>query len=96
MKKYDNLVPYEGFINEKGDNIHFRFFNHITDEYLYKVSEEYLNIKQYKIGNNKDYIPIEKTEHTRKKTFVYAFNGGVQKVLSTYLMNIYNNQKIHI
>ena len=26
LKKYDNLVPYEGFINEKGDNIHFRFF----------------------------------------------------------------------
>ena len=28
------------------------------------------------IGSNKDYLPIEKTEHTRKKTFVYAFNGN--------------------
>ncbi len=48
LKQYDNLVPYVGHTNEKGDNILFRFFNHITNEYLYKVSEEYLNIKNIK------------------------------------------------
>jgi hypothetical protein len=81
LKQYDNLVPYEGFVNDKGDSIYFHFYNHITDEYLYKVSEEYLEIKKNKIGSNKDdYIPIEKTEHTRKKTFDYPFNGNVTKI----------------
>jgi hypothetical protein len=57
------------------------------------VSEHYLTVKNYKKGNNKDYIPIEKTEHTRKKTFTYDFNGGVSKMLGVYLMNIYKQQK---
>ena len=87
----NNLVPYKGFVN--GDNIHFHFYKHITESYLYKVSEEYLKIKKYKIGSNKDYLPIEKTEHTRKKTFVYAFNGNIAKILNNYLMNIYKQQK---
>ena len=46
-----------------------------------------------KIGGNKDYVPIEKTEHTRKKTFVYPFNGNVTKILNNDLMNIYKQQK---
>ncbi len=44
---------------------------------------------------NRDYIPIEKTEHTRKKTFkfVYDFNhhdsdGNVTKILGNFLLNI--------
>ena len=28
-----------------------------------------------------------------RKNVVWVFSGGVQKVLSTYLMNIYNNRK---
>ena len=36
----NNLVPYKGFVN--GDNIYFHFYNHITESYLYKLSEEYL------------------------------------------------------
>ncbi len=43
----------------------------INENDLKTVSEDYLNFKNYKIGSNKDYAPIEKTEHTRKKTFVY-------------------------
>ncbi len=39
MKQDYNLVLYKGFVNEKGDNIYFHFFNHITDEYLYEVSK---------------------------------------------------------
>ena len=45
------------------------------------------------ISNNKDYIPIEKTEYTRKKTFIYDFDGGVTKILGIYLMKIYKQQK---
>ena len=86
--KLKNLVSYKGFLNDKQDSIYFHFYNFITDDYLYKVSEEYLKIKKYKIGSNKDYLPIEKTEHTRKKTFVYAFNGNITKILNNYLMNI--------
>jgi hypothetical protein len=91
--KLKNLVSYKGFLNDKQDNIYFRFYNFITDDYLYKVSEEYLKIKNYKIGSNKDYVPIEKTEHTRKKTFVFPFTGNITKILNNYLMNIYKQQK---
>ena len=52
-----------------------------------------MKIKEYKRGENKDYVPIEKTEHTRKKTFVYNFNGNVAKVLNNHLMDIYKQQK---
>jgi hypothetical protein len=44
-----------------------------TSEQLNEVSEPFLNVKQYKRGVNKDYTPIEKTEHTRKKTFIYEW-----------------------
>jgi hypothetical protein len=89
----NNLVPYKGFVNDKKDNIYFHFYNNIIEDYLYKVSEEYLKIVKYKIGSNKDYLPIEKKEHTRKKTFVYPFNGNITKILNNYLMNIYKQQK---
>ena len=42
--KLKNLVSYKGFLNDKQDSIYLRFYNHITDDYLYKVSEEYLKI----------------------------------------------------
>ena len=57
----NNLVPYKGFVNDKGDYIYFQFYKPITESYLYKVSEEYLKINKYIIGTNKDYLPIEKT-----------------------------------
>jgi hypothetical protein len=41
LKQYDNLVPYKGFVNDKGDYIYFQFYKPITESYLYKVSEEY-------------------------------------------------------
>ncbi len=55
---------------------------------LKTVFEVYLNFKNYKRGNYKDYIPIEKTEHTRKKTFVYDLNGYVTKISCYYLLNL--------
>ena len=88
LKQYDNLVPYKGFINEKGDDIYYHFFNYIQDKYLTEISEEYLKIKEYKRGENKDYVPIEKTEHTRKKTFIYPFNGNVTKILNMSVLTM--------
>jgi hypothetical protein len=58
-----------------------------TSEQLHEVSEHHLKVKEYKRGANKDYLPIEKTEHTRKKTFIYDLNG-ITKVLSKYSLNI--------
>ena len=69
----------------------------MNEQDLKTVSEDYLKFKNYKRGSNKDYIPIEKTEHTRKKTFVYAFNGNFTKLLGNYLLNIYiNNKNSHL
>jgi hypothetical protein len=62
----------------------------MNEQDLKTESEDYLSFKKYKIG--KDYIPIEKTEHTRKKTFVYDFNGNFTKILGNYLLNIYRQQ----
>jgi hypothetical protein len=56
----------------------------INENDLKTVSEDYLNFKNYKIGSNKDYVPIEKTGHTRKKTFVYPFNGNFTKLLGNF------------
>ena len=75
------------------DNGYYKFYVEPTDPLLREVSEHYLTVKNYKKGNNKDYMPIEKTDHTRKKTFTYDFNGGVTKALGVYLMNIYKQQK---
>ena len=71
------------------------FYKQPTSEQLHEVSEHFLKVKEYKRGANKDYKPIEKTEHTRKKTFIYDFNG-ITKLLSNYLLNIYNQQNIYI
>ena len=93
----NNLVPYERVYN--GVEVYYKFYKFvnkydlINENDLKTVSEDYLNFKNYKIGSNKDYLPIEKTEHTRKKTFVYAFNGNITKILNNYLMNIYKQQK---
>ena len=75
------------------DNGSYKFYVEPTEPLLREVSEHYLTVKNYKKGNNKDYVPIEKTEHNRKKTFTYDFNGGVSKMLGVYLMNIYKQQK---
>ncbi len=71
------------------------FMNIWNKNYLKTVSEDYFNFKNYQRQNNKDYIPIEKREHTRKKTFVYDFNDNVTKFLGNYLLNIYR-KKIYI
>ena len=81
------IKPYD--IN----NGYYTFYVEPTEPLLREVSEHYLLVKNYKKGINKDYIPIEKTEHNRKKTFIHDFNGSVSKILGVYLMNIYKQQK---
>ena len=71
----------------------YKFYKDTTTEQLKEVSEHFLKMKEYKKGINRDYVPTEKTEHTRKKTFIYDFNGNVTKILSNYLLNIYRQQK---
>ena len=44
------------------------------------------------MSNNRDCIPWERTAHSRKKTFSYAFNGDIN-LLSKHISDIYNNQK---
>ena len=97
VKSKKNLLPYERVYN--GVEVYYKFYKFINqydlinENDLKTVSEDYLNFKNYKIGSNKDYVPIEKTEHARKKTFVYYFNGNVTKILGNYLLNIYRQQK---
>ena len=67
----------------------YKFYKEPTSSQLYEASEHFLKVKKYKRGANKDYTPIEKTEHTRKKTFIYDFNG-ITKLLSNYLLNMDN------
>ena len=66
IPKQHDLVQYKGIINERMDNIHFHFYNNIIENYLFNASEEYLQIKKYKLGINKDYAPVEQTEHTNQ------------------------------
>ena len=89
----NKLLPYERIITDNLDNVYYKFYQYMNEQDLKTVSEDYLNFKNYKRGANKDYIPIEKTEHTRKKTFIYDFNGNYTKVLDHYLLNIYRQQK---
>jgi len=89
----NKLLPYERIITSDLDNVYYKFYNYMNEQDLKIVSEDYLKFKNYKIGSNKDYVPTEKTEHTRKKTFVYPFNGNFTKLLGNYLLNIYRQQK---
>ncbi len=73
----------------------YTFFKESTTSQLHEASEHFLKEKEYKNEANKDYIPCEKTEHTRKKTFIYDFNG-ISKIRSNDLLNMYNEQNLHL
>ncbi len=64
-----------------------------TSEQLHEVSEDFLKVKEYTKGTNEDYTPLEKTEHTRNKRFVYDLNGNVTKNLGNFLLNMYRQRK---
>ena len=60
--------------------------------YIGEASDHYLDFKNYKVGAHRDYVPWEKVEHARKKTFSFAFDGDIA-TLNNQLYDIYNNQK---
>ena len=68
--KLKNLVSYKGFLNDKQDNIYFRFYNFITDDYLYKVSEEYLKFKNIKLEVIKIIYQL-KRQNTQKRKHLF-------------------------
>jgi hypothetical protein len=53
------------------------FYVRPAETLLHEVSDHCLQVKYYKKKSNKDYTPLEKTAHTRKKRFIYDFNGIV-------------------
>ncbi len=58
------LLPYKRIITETLDDVQYKFYQYMSEN---DSKTDYSNFKKYKRGNNKDYIPSEKTEHTRKK-----------------------------
>ena len=68
-----------------------------TDVVLQKSSAHYLKFKDFKFPTDKNYVPWEKTEHSRKKTLYLPFEYDIyNKDLSqfkNYLLKIYNDQK---
>jgi hypothetical protein len=72
----NQLLPYERNITDNLDDVHYRFYQYMNKNDLKKVRRLFKFQKIYS-ENNKDNIQIEKTEHTRKKTFVYDLNGNV-------------------
>ena len=91
----DRIDPFKVVI--KGDHARYLTKNEPTDLTLKKSSDHYLRFKNFNFPANKDYIPIEKTEHARKKTFYLPFNYDIyNKDLTQFkndLYNIYNQQK---
>ena len=78
-------------------NVDYYFKSEITEQSLVKTSDHYLKFRDFKMPANKNYMPWEKTEHTRKKTVFLPFNYDIyQNDLSqfkNYLYQIYNDQK---
>ena len=88
-KKQQSMKPYkiEYFGNDPFYTIYTSIVNNKKAEIVEELSNHYLSHKKYVLKQNRDYTPWEKTPHTRKKTFVYAFDGKVQ-ILNQYLNEI--------
>ena len=93
-KKQQSMKPYkiEYFGKDPFYTIYTSLVNNRKEEIVEELSNHYLSYKKYVIKQNRDYTPWEKTPHTRKKTFVYDFNGKVE-ILNQYLNEIYKKQK---
>ena len=65
----DRIDPFKVVI--KGDHARYLTKNEPTDLTLKKSSYHYLRFKNFNFPAHKDYIPIEKTEHARKKAFIF-------------------------
>jgi hypothetical protein len=91
----ERIDPFKIVI--RGEHVRYLTKNEPTDITLKKSSDHYLRFADFKFPAHKDYIPIEKTEHARKKTFYLHFDYDIyNKILTQFkndLYNIYNQQK---
>ena len=89
------VKPYS--IEIVGDKVLYLTKKEPTDIILKETSLHYLQFKDFKFPKSKDYVPWEKTEHTRKKTFYLPFNYDIYNRDLTQFKNdlykIYNEQK---
>ena len=60
-----------------GDDVKYLFYNLPTGDEIKNTSDHYLSFKKYSLRKTSDYKPWQKTEHNRKKTFVYAIESDV-------------------
>jgi hypothetical protein len=45
-------------------------WNEVSEHFL-KVTEHFLKVNEYKKDTNKDYTPLEKTEHTQERKHLF-------------------------
>ena len=95
IKKNIEQNIYIKIISDK--QVDYYFKSEITEKSLEKTSNHYLNFIDFKMPANKNYMPWEKTEHTRKKTVFLPFNYDIYthdlSQFKNYLYQIYNDQK---
>ena len=95
IKKNIEQNIYIKIISDK--QVDYYFKSEITEKSLEKTSNHYLNFRDFKMPANKNYMPWEKTEHTRKKTVFLPFNYDIYthdlSQFKNYLYQIYNDQK---
>jgi hypothetical protein len=70
-----NTPPY--VIKYLVDDVHYLFYELPTGVDIKDTSDHYLSFKKYSLRKTSDYKPWQKTEHNRKKTFVYAIESDV-------------------
>ena len=89
------ITPYK--IKIIGDQVLYLVRNEPTEIILKQTSDHFLTFKDFKFQKNRDYVPFEKKEHTRKKTFYLPFNYDIYNRDLTQFKNdlykIYNEQK---
>ena len=89
------ITPYK--IKIIGDQVLYLVRNEPTEIILKQTSDHFLTFKDFKFPKNRDYVPFEKTEHTRKKTFYLPFTYDIYNRDLTQFKNdlykIYNEQK---
>ena len=79
------------------NNVIYLIKSDITSKIIVNTSDHYLKFKDFKLPTNKNYVPWEKTEHSRKKTQFLPFSYDIYKrdlsQFSSYLHQIFNDQK---
>jgi uncharacterized membrane protein YgcG len=70
-----NRPPYD--IKIKNSFVEYLFYEEPTGTDINNTSNHFLTFEKYTLRKQSDYKPWEKTEHNRKKTFVYQIDNNV-------------------